>query len=60
MSEYKTIIHQYCPVVTKNIALEKTINSDNSEIYECLNSSHCKCESGVCENRLISDYSEKM
>ncbi len=60
MSEYKTIIHQYCPVVTKNIALEKTLSPDNSEKYECLNSSHCRCEGGVCQNKLISDYSDKM
>ncbi len=60
MTQYKTIIHQYCPVVTKNIALEKTLGTDDSEKYECLNSSHCKCKDGVCQNELISEYSDKM
>ena len=60
MSKIKTIIHQYCPVITKNIALEKTLDNNDSEKYECLNSTHCKCKDGVCQNPLISDYSEKM
>lgn len=56
MIKYKTIIHQYCPVITQNIALEKRLHQDESEEYECLNSTQCKCEKGCCKNTLISEY----
>jgi len=59
MERYKIIIQQYCPVLLKNIAIEKILNFDNSEHYECLNRHQCVCDNGDCINRLIATNMNK-
>jgi len=54
MEIFKTIVHQYCPVLSKNVAIEKSIDVDNNLHSECLNMHQCECKNGECVNKLIS------
>lgn len=56
MEKYKSIIYQYCPVLLKNVAIEKKAIDNNDQQYTCLNLHECKCENGVCNNSLILHY----
>lgn len=55
MDRYNTVLKRYCPVVSRNVAIEQTLNDDNSLRYECLNMGRCNCPGGKCENKLISE-----
>jgi len=59
MIHYRTIIHQYCPVLEKNVAIEKILDKQNSEQFQCLNIGQCNCTDGNCSNRLVSAYNIK-
>ncbi len=56
MDRYKTIIHQYCPILAKNVAIEKILDFNDTEKYDCLNKNNCNCDKGICNNSLISSY----
>lgn len=60
MEKYVTLYHHYCPVVKKNIVIERSLLDDDSEENICLNRHQCNCD-GHCENKLfdleIKDWS---
>lgn len=60
MVQHRTIIHQYCPILSKNVAIEKTIDMDNNEQYNCLNNYQCNCSNGTCQNKLVTAYNIKI
>lgn len=52
MDKFVMLYHHYCPVVEKNIVIERTIFDDDTQQNVCLNSHQCECGLG-CQNKLL-------
>ncbi len=54
MKQNKVIYQQYCPVLSKNVTIEKHYPNENEQHFQCLNNHQCECPDGACMNKLIA------
>lgn len=53
MNEFKSIKQHYCPIYSRNIILENTVDKNGDERTECLYQQQGNCNSTDCMNKLL-------
>lgn len=58
VDSFKNIVPQYCPVISKNVIIERSFDENNQQKCECLNKNCCGFNKKGCNNSLISSYND--